>query len=371
MFVDKRARACEWLSQCWTPEVVDSSALAALHASIAARPAPVAEPWREVGRTTVALSELRELAVEKRLSRHPDTVMDLAVAPSGHAASVDFSGRWSVWDQATLREQARGGFGREARAVALSDDGARLAALVNLGPSAMYNYDAFIVPLAGGATIHCRGDAVERIRWQDDFLVLGNVIGYRVHRATGELVCVDASPKGLAATCFVPAAPHGQLRCVRRGVLGGVELGTDRALACRDLLPLSPADHHWYSPGFDVRAAGDLVALGPRNDAVYVLEPGSGRPLVHLALAGVSIVDTKLAFDASGRYLLISVTHIRAQQVTHLVYDGVRGVVVGKLTTEEQMFAHHARVVMAGDRERVFAADGKTIVVARLPAADR
>jgi hypothetical protein len=31
------------------------------------------------------------------------------------------------------------------------------------------------------------------------------------------------------------------------------------------------------------------------------------------------------------------------------------------------MFAHHARVVMACDRTRVFAADGDAIVVARLP----
>src|SRR5690606_21666181 len=120
----------------------------------------------------------------------------------------------------------------------------------------------------------------------------------------------------------------------------------------------------WYSPGFDVRCAGDLVALGPRG-AVFVLESASGRPLVHLVLEGVSIVDTRLAFDASGRYLLISVTHIQAQQVTHLVYDGVRGEFVGELTTAPRMFGHHARVVMASDRERVFAADGTTIVVAR------
>ncbi|MEZ4453020.1 MAG: hypothetical protein R3B09_26405 [Nannocystaceae bacterium] len=355
----------EWLRDCWDPTVHDVRGLARLQAAIAARPVPVVEPWREVGRATVTLAELPALAVEARLSMHRSTVMDLAVGPSGDAASVDFSGRWSVWDQASLRERARGDLRREARAISLSEDGARIAALVNLGESARYNYDAFIVALDGEDGIHCRGRAVERVRWEGEFLALGGALGYRVHHASGALVCGDESPKGLSAACFVDAPPRGLLRCVRRGVLGGVELGTRRALPCLDLAPLARARYHWRQAGFDVRSAGDLVALSPSSRDVFVLELERGRPIVHLALEGVEVVDMKLAFDASGRSLLLSATHLGGQQVTHLVYVGSRGAVVGALTTSERMFGHHARAVMAYDHRRVFAADGDTIVAAR------
>jgi len=81
------------------------------------------------------------------------------------------------------------------------------------------DYDAFIVRLGGPVTIRCVGDAVERIRWEGEFLVVGNVLGYRIHDAAGELICVDASPKGLSATCFVPVPPRGVRHCIRRSVL--------------------------------------------------------------------------------------------------------------------------------------------------------
>lgn len=356
----------EWLRGCWAPTIRDAGGLARLREAIAARPAAVVEPWREVGRMTVALAEVPALAVEARLSLHRDTVMDLAVAPSGHAASVDFSGRWSLWSQANLRERARGDFGREARAISLADDGARLAALVNLGPSAIYQYDAFIVALDGRDPIRCPGRAVERLRWEGEFLALGSVLGYRVHHASGAPICADESPKGLSATCFVCAPPRGELRCIRRNVLGGVELGTDRPLPCLDLAGLARVHYHWRQASLDVRSAGDLVALSPMNHDVFVLELGSGRPLVHIVIEGVQIVGMKLAFDASGRYLLMSATHIRGHRVTHLVYDGRLGVVVGQVTTAERMFGAHARVVMGCGRERVFAADGDEIVVARV-----
>jgi hypothetical protein len=298
---------------------------------------------------------------------HRDTVMDLAVAPSGLGASIDFSGRWSVWTQARLREQIHGDFGHEARAISLSDDGARIAALLNLGKSALYNYDAFIVDLGEGEVRRCAGESVKRLRWspRGEFLMVGNMVGYRIHDAAGALICADESPKGLSATCFV----RGELRCIRRNVLGGVELGTGRALPCLDLAILDPGDRaHYGQAGLDVREAGDLAALGPGGNALFVLELASGRPIVNLVFEGVQIVDMKLAFDTSGRYLLMSATHIRGTQVTHLVYDGCRGAVIGRLTTAEGTFHHHARVVMSSDCKRLFAADGDKIIVARLPA---
>jgi hypothetical protein len=367
---DRRADELAWLRSCWAPVVSDHEALARLHETLAARDSPVVEPWREVGRVAIVLADLPELEVEARNRVHQNTVMDLAVAPSGLAASVDFSGRWSAWAQKDLREQFCGDFGRETRAISLSDDGARIAALVNLGASATYSYDAFIVELREGKPRHCPGDRVERIRWdpRGDFLVLGSALGYSIHTAAGELIFADATPKGLGATCFVRVPPRGQLFCIRSNVLGGVELGTDRALSCIDLAPFDLTGHaHWRPAGLDVRETGDLVALGPGNNSVFVLELATGRPLLHLVIEGVQIVDMKLAFDASGRYLLMSAMHIMGQQVTHLIYDGRRGAIVGKLTTEKGHFAHHARVVMSSDRSRVFAADGNAIMVARLP----
>ena len=362
-----RADELAWLRSCWAPRIAGIHPLARFYERVAAVSRPVAEPWHEVESLAVVLDEQPELEVEARLSLHRNNVMDLAVAPSGRAASIDFSGVWSVWLQTELREQVRGGFGREARAITLSDDGMRMAALVNLGPSALYNYDAFIVPLDGDGrdAIPCPGEPVERIRWEDEFLVLGNMLGYRIHDAAGQLICVDASPKGLSATCFV----RGDFHCIRRNVLGGVQVGTDHVLPCLDLAALGfDVQTHFRAASLDVRKAGDLVALGPCNKQVFVLELPSGRPLVKLVLEGVPIVNMKLAFDESGRYLLMSATHIRGQQVSHLIYDGRRGAIVGRLTTSEGIFHHHARIVMSSDRSRVFAVDGDAIVVARVPS---
>lgn len=365
--IDPPPEDFDWLRDGWAPTIHDASGLARLHEVVAARPAPAASPWREVGRVAVALADQPALAVEARLKMHRDTVMDLDVGPSGDAASVDFSGRWSVWCPTSLRPRARGDFGREARAIRLADDGARIAALVNLGPSALYNYDAFIAAVDGDAVVHCHGRSVERLCWEGEFLVLGSVLGYRVQHESGAPICVDEAPRGLSATCFVGVPPHGHLRCIRRDVLGGVEIGTRDALPCVDVAGLSRGNGHWRHTSLDVRGAGDLVALAPRRREVFVLELGSGRTIVELELQGPPIVDMKVAFDASGRYLLLSATHIRGQVVTHLVYDGSRGAVVGALTTTERMFGHHARVVIASAAERVLAADGDTIVVARVP----
>jgi hypothetical protein len=146
--------------------------------------------------------------------------------------------------------------------------------------------------------------------------VLSNALGYRIHDSVGELICADASPKGLS-----PPALSGCRHAARCAAF----VATCSALA-------------------------------------------TGRPLVNLVLEGVQIVGMKLAFDASGRYLLMSATHIMGHRVTHLIYDGCRGVVVGGLTAAEGSFARHARVVMGCDRRRVFAANGSAIVVARLPS---
>jgi hypothetical protein len=362
----RRTDELAWLRSCWAPVISDHEALARLHEILATSDSPIVEPWREVGRVEIVLAEQPELEVDARRGHH-NTVMDLAVAPSGLAASIDFSGCWSVWAQTDLREQFSGDFRHEGRAISLSDDGARIAMLVNLGASAMYCYDAFIVELREGNPRHCPGRGIQRIRWdaRGEFLVLGSMVGYSIHAATGELICADTSPKGLSATCFTRVPPHGELRCIRRNVLGGVELGTSRALPCLDLAPFYPEDHaHWRPASLDVRETGDLVALGPCDNSVFVLELATGRPLLHLVIEDVQIVGMKLAFDASGRYLLMSATHIGGNQVTHLIYDGRRGAIVGKLTTEEGTFAHHARVVMSCDRRRVFAADGSAIVVA-------
>jgi hypothetical protein len=74
VFPDRRDDELAWLRNCWAPEIRDAEALARLHEVLAASPEPVAEPWREVGRVTVAIAELRKLEVETRIRLSPGRV---------------------------------------------------------------------------------------------------------------------------------------------------------------------------------------------------------------------------------------------------------------------------------------------------------
>ena len=371
-FSDQRRAQLERLSTCWAPSIDDENALPRLRAA-PPKGASASRPWRRVKSLRLSLDALPTLQVWRRVELHDNTVMDLWASPCGDIASVDYDGRWCVWSQSRLRERARGELGHEARSIRLSDDGARVAAMINEGPSALYRYNAVLLELDHPRPIRCPGDAVERIDWHHggELLVVSGPLGYRVFNTAGARVCSDESPRGLSATCL-RRGTH-ELYCVRRDVLGGVELASARALPTTDLSHLCPGrPNHWGARSLDAHASG-LLCLAPGDAEVTVLDARTRERavIVQLRLEGVRVVNMKVAFDASGRFLLLSATHIGGLRVTHLVYDGLRGELAGALTTSESAFGHHARVVLGRHGRRVFAADGRSILVAQLPRRRR
>ncbi|MFT5460252.1 MAG: hypothetical protein ACI9K2_006769 [Myxococcota bacterium] len=75
-----------------------------------------------------------------------------------------------------------------------------------------------------------------------------------------------------------------------------------------------------------------------------------------------AFVGVHARFASDGRHMVVSVVHLYAKVVSHLVWDGLAGRLVGAVHTRARMFGHHARAELLPDGRLVWA-DGAVVRV--------
>ena len=112
------------------------------------------------------------------------------------------------------------------------------------------------------------------------------------------------------------------------------------------------------------------MCAGTFDGSIIVWELVSHSVVARIRVTGPQIVATKASFSPDGTRLAVSADHVRreADRVSHFVYDGRAGAIVGGLTTTRDGYGHHARSIFSSDGGVLYINDGAKLIEASTKA---
>jgi hypothetical protein len=317
-------------------------------------------------------STLLPIARSAVLDGHHNTVMGVSVAhDAACVASIDYDGVWIVRDEMTLMPRTTKRMDGRGRGVALSPNGARIAALLALHnhSDTRYSYDVVVADVADGAPVMLVGERVRGVAWMPDSeqLVLTGALSFRVHHHAGAFVCGDESPKGWSGACV--SADARRVYFIRRNQLGCIELGTSRDLAAPDISPFMPPSNSpgWDSDGLALSRTVEFLTTGRVGGGVYVWDLATGDAIAELRWDGPQVFRTRAVFDPDGRRLVASFHHVVTPQangrVTHVLFELRAQRIVGAIDTHTHSTGFHSTACFSADGHRLYVSEGHRIHV--------
>ena len=319
-----------------------------------------------------ALPRPREL---DRVAVSDAQILSLSVAMNTPMLAVgDYANRWTVLDEASLEPIASGyipgedGATLRLREIALSQDGSKLATVVQVSGGNYHRRELVIVDVAS-ATIIKRDEwgYYQGLAWS----AFGNYLTTQTYNETvvwderGEPIWSREIEDGP-----ITAASVG-VDCVwgmERNRLIEAPIGCDEARVRDRLHAWKPEPGlAWERRGFRRSREHGLVsvALTARSPQIRLLGTESLDERVSFVLARdwPQIVYIHAAWARTSRRLGLTLVHIRADRATHVMYCEDAGAPVWAYDIDWQVWGEQTRMVFSDRFERAYVTQDRSLIV--------